>query len=100
MRKTILMMILTAVSCTSAAAAEWTDSWRTCAKDSDCVILWNPCAKDIEKTVNKKFEDDANRYLARANATKNCVEPCIQQADGKCKQSVAKCADAKCTLAK
>ena len=99
MRKTIFIMILAAVS-SSSAAAEWTDSWRTCAKDTDCVIVWNPCAKDIEKTVNKKFEEDANRYLARANATKMCVDSCIQQADGKCRRPVAKCVDAKCTLSK
>jgi len=99
MHKAIFLMILAAVS-SSSAAAEWTDSWRTCVKDSDCVILWNPCAKDIEKTVNKKFEEDASRYLARANATKNCIDSCIQQADGKCKQPVAKCVEAKCTLSK
>jgi hypothetical protein len=99
MRKAILMMILAVVS-SGSTAAEWTQEWRTCVKDADCVILWNPCAKDIEKTVNKKFEDDANRYLARVNATKNCVESCMQQPDGKCKQPVAKCVDAKCILSK
>ena len=99
MRTAVLIMILAGLS-SSSAAAEWSDDWRTCVKDTDCVILWNPCAKDIEKTVNKKFEDDANRYLARVNATKMCVDSCIQQADGKCKQPIAKCADAKCTLSK
>ena len=99
MRKAILMLILAGLSGSSAAAG-WMQEWRACVIDSDCVILSNPCAKDIEKTVNKKFEADANQYLARANATKMCAISCIQQADGKCKQPIAKCVDASCTLSK
>jgi len=99
MRTAILIMILAGVT-SSAAAAEWMLGWRICARDSDCVILANPCAKDIEKTVNKKFEGDASRYLASANATKMCAASCIRGADGKCKQPTAKCVEDKCTLSK
>jgi hypothetical protein len=99
MHKAILIMILAGVT-SSAAAAEWMLGWRVCAKDTDCVILANPCAKDSEKTVNKKFEEDANRYLAGVNATKMCAASCIRGTDGKCKRPIAKCVESNCTLSK
>src|SRR4051812_16466799 len=94
-----LLFLTVAFSASHASACDdWQEKWRTCVEDSDCVIVSNPCAKDSEKTVNKKFMAEAGHYLSCVNATKNCIEPCLVGKDGKCKQPSVRCEKVKCTL--
>ncbi|MFN5539806.1 MAG: hypothetical protein ACK481_07110 [Candidatus Melainabacteria bacterium] len=69
--------------------------WFSCKKDSDCVVISDPCGWPTA-TSNNKFKNDAKNY----NYCRGAVLDCVQYLEVRDGRFVAKCIKGRCSAIK